>query len=190
MDAGNGRYSPTTRGLYKPSFPGAFHAHTAFGIASLARRPFRPYFLTLFALCAGELCFGVFYLQEVKGLAPCPRCIMQRCAPLAAGLIALPPPSTTAVRASTAPFVTLAALAGSGIAARQSRREKSPEAPSPKEIFRFGHALDISLIMIIVYMEWLFHYHSFLAAVCGWRYSRHSRPALSRALFPSRWPLP
>ncbi|MDR2260932.1 MAG: disulfide bond formation protein B [Azoarcus sp.] len=93
---------------------------------SLARLPFRPYFLALFALCAGELCFGVFYLQEVKGLEPCPMCIMQRCALLAVGLIALAAAVHNRGPRIYGAFVTLAALAGGGVAVRQSWLQLNP----------------------------------------------------------------
>ncbi|MDR2032441.1 MAG: disulfide bond formation protein B [Azoarcus sp.] len=89
-------------------------------LRSRMRLPFRLYFLVLFALCVGELCFGVFYLQGMKGLEPCPMCIMQRCALLVVGLIAL-----TAAFHNRGPriygaLVILAALAGVVVAARQS----------------------------------------------------------------------
>jgi disulfide bond formation protein DsbB len=48
----------------------------------------RLLFLALFLACAGLMGFGL-YLQHVRGLEPCPLCILQRYAFLATGLVAL-----------------------------------------------------------------------------------------------------
>ncbi|MDR3214143.1 MAG: disulfide bond formation protein B [Azoarcus sp.] len=92
------------------------------------RPPFRPYFLALCALCVGELCFGIFYLQGVKGLEPCPMCIMQRYGLLAVGLIALAAAIHGRGPRIYGSLVTLAALAGGGVAARQSWLQLNPPA--------------------------------------------------------------
>ncbi|BAL26220.1 disulfide bond formation protein B [Azoarcus sp. KH32C] len=79
-------------------------------------------FLALFAACFALLGFGL-YLQHVKGLEPCPMCIMQRYAFIAVGLTALVAglhnPGRTGTRAY-AVLVLLMALAGGGVAVRQT----------------------------------------------------------------------
>ena len=92
----------------------------------LSRLSLRPYFLALFAPCVGELCFAVFYLQEAKGLEPCPMCIMQRCALIAVGLIALAAALHRRGPRVYGAFVVLAALAGGVVAARQSWLQLNP----------------------------------------------------------------
>jgi len=87
---------------------------------SLLQWPLRLYFFALFALGVGEFCFGVFYLQMVKGIDPCPMCIMQRYALLGVGLIALAGALHNRGAWVYGTLVTLAALAGAGVAARQS----------------------------------------------------------------------
>jgi disulfide bond formation protein DsbB len=86
----------------------------------LPKLPLRLYFLALFALGVGEFCFGVFYLQEVKGIDPCPMCIMQRYALLGIGLIALIGALHNRGAWIYGTLVMLTALAGGGVAARQS----------------------------------------------------------------------
>lgn len=86
----------------------------------LSRLPWRLYFFALFVLCIGELCFGVLYLQMTLGLEPCPMCIMQRCALLLIGLIALTGAIHDRGGRVYGVLVTLAALAGGGVAVRQS----------------------------------------------------------------------
>ena len=86
----------------------------------LPRLPLRFYFFALFAFCIGEFCFGVFYLQMVKGVDPCPMCIMQRYALLGVGLVALIGALHNRGVWVYGGLITLAALAGGGVAARQS----------------------------------------------------------------------
>jgi len=87
---------------------------------SLLRLPLRLYFFALFALCIGEMCFGVLYLQMVKGVEPCPMCIMQRYALLGVGLIALVGAFHNRRAWVYGVLVMLVALAGGGVAARQT----------------------------------------------------------------------
>ena len=87
---------------------------------SLLRLPLRLYFFALFALCVGELCFGVLYLQMAKGIDPCPMCVMQRYALLGIGLAALVGALYNRGAWVFGTLVTLVALAGGGVAARQS----------------------------------------------------------------------
>ncbi|MDR2209793.1 MAG: disulfide bond formation protein B [Azoarcus sp.] len=86
----------------------------------LLRQPVRLYFFALFALCIGEMLFGIVYLQSMKGVAPCPMCIMQRYALLGVGLVALVGALHNRAAILYGVLVTLAALIGGGVAARQS----------------------------------------------------------------------
>jgi disulfide bond formation protein DsbB len=84
------------------------------------RLPLRLYFLALFVLCIGEVCFGVVYLQWMKGIEPCPMCIMQRYALLGVGLVALVSVLHNRGAIIYGALITLVALVGGGVAARQS----------------------------------------------------------------------
>lgn len=87
-----------------------------------ARLPFRLLAFSLFAVCAGLLAFGL-YLQHVKGIEPCPMCILQRYALAACGVIGLLAGLQGPQRIGQnfyAGLLTVAALCGAGVAARQS----------------------------------------------------------------------
>jgi disulfide bond formation protein DsbB len=86
----------------------------------------RLLFFALVLLCVGELCFGVFYLQEVKGLEPCPMCIMQRCALIGVGLVALIGVLHNRSAKIYGALITLIALIGGGVAVRQSWLQLNP----------------------------------------------------------------
>ena len=73
--------------------------------STLARLPLRVLALALFAVCGALLAFGL-YLQHVKGIEPCPMCIVQRYAlvlvAVVAGLTAMPQrPCPTSISIST-----------------------------------------------------------------------------------------
>lgn len=97
-----------------------------------ARLPARLLCLTLFSVCAGLLAFGL-YLQHIKGIEPCPMCIMQRYALAACGLIGLVAglhnPQGKGLYGYCGLLAT-AALAGGGVAARQSWIQWYPPAVS------------------------------------------------------------
>lgn len=97
---------------------------------TLLRLPARTLYLALFATAIGLLGFGL-YLQHVKGLEPCPMCVMQRYAFLAVALIALVGgihgPGRTGSRIYAA-LIGLGALTGGGIAARQTWMQFDPPA--------------------------------------------------------------
>lgn len=87
-----------------------------------ARLPFRLLAFSLFGVCAGLLAFGL-YLQHVKGIEPCPMCILQRYALAACGVIGLLAGLQGPQRIGQnvyAGLLTVAALCGAGVAARQS----------------------------------------------------------------------
>lgn len=88
----------------------------------------RSLFLGVFLVCAGLVAFGL-YLQHGKGLEPCPLCILQRYAFVVAGVIglvaALHRPGILGQRLY-AGMLILAALAGGGVAARQSWLQHNP----------------------------------------------------------------
>jgi disulfide bond formation protein DsbB len=86
----------------------------------LLPRPRAGFFLIALG-CAAAMAFAL-YAQYQMGLEPCPMCIMQRVAVIATGLIALIAalvnPKGWGVKLS-ALLVTLTALTGGGVAARQ-----------------------------------------------------------------------
>lgn len=92
----------------------------------------RLLFLAIFAVCAGLIGYGLF-LQHVKGLEPCPLCILQRYAFIVCGLIALAAaihnPASLGRRVY-AGLLLLPALFGGGVAARQSWIQHFPPPPS------------------------------------------------------------
>lgn len=97
---------------------------------TLLRLPARTLYLALFATAIALLGFGL-YLQHVKGLEPCPMCVMQRYAFLTVALVALVGgihgPARTGSRIYAA-LIGLGALAGGGIAARQTWMQFDPPA--------------------------------------------------------------
>ncbi|THF55002.1 disulfide bond formation protein B [Pseudothauera rhizosphaerae] len=96
----------------------------------LSRLSARTLFLLLFLFCAGLLGFGL-YLQHFRGLEPCPMCIMQRYALALVGLVALAGalhgPRNGGARIYGA-LILLIAIAGGGVAARQSWIQLYPPA--------------------------------------------------------------
>lgn len=94
--------------------------------------PARQLYLALFLVAAGLLGFGL-YLQHGLGLEPCPMCIMQRYALAACGLVGLLAglhnPGRRGVTVYGA-LLAVAALAGLGVAARQSWMQWFPPAVS------------------------------------------------------------
>jgi disulfide bond formation protein DsbB len=90
------------------------------------RLSLRLYFLALFLLCIGEVCFGIIYLQMMEGVEPCPMCIMQRYALLGVGLVALVAVLHNRGAIVYGALITLVALAGGGVAVRQSWLQLHP----------------------------------------------------------------
>lgn len=88
----------------------------------------RRMFLGVFLLCAGLIAFGL-YLQHGMGLEPCPMCILQRYAFVVAGVLglvaALHRPGILGQRLYALAMMA-AALAGAGVAARQSWLQHNP----------------------------------------------------------------
>jgi disulfide bond formation protein DsbB len=89
----------------------------------------RFYFLAVFLACAALLAFGL-YLEHAKGLEPCPMCIAQRIIFIAIGAVALLATLTgarsRAARVGYGSVTALMALAGAGVAARQSWIQRFP----------------------------------------------------------------
>jgi len=89
----------------------------------------RLFYASVFALCAGLVSFGL-YLQHVKGMEPCPLCILQRAIFVAIGIVALLAALFGAkrpgARLATGLSVSLLGLAGAGVAARQSWIQRFP----------------------------------------------------------------
>ncbi len=88
----------------------------------------RAGFATILAICAGLIGFGL-WLQQAKGLEPCPMCIMQRFAFVAAGLVALigalHGPAGWGRRIYSL-LILLAAGGGASVAVRQSWLQHNP----------------------------------------------------------------
>jgi len=89
----------------------------------------RVFFAGVFVACAALLAYAYFYLQEYKGLDPCPMCILQRYAFAVIGLTALAGaihgPKGLALRIY-AGLVALFAVAGGGVAIRHSWLQHFP----------------------------------------------------------------
>ncbi len=81
----------------------------------------RKVLLAVFGACVGMLSFGV-YLQTVVGLEPCPMCIVQRYALILVALCAVLTSASGSNRIQTvgSVFLTVAAIGGAYVAARQS----------------------------------------------------------------------
>src|SRR5258705_5856857 len=90
----------------------------------------RVVFAAIFAVCAGLLGCA-YYLQEYKGLDPCPMCILQRYAFFAIAFVALVGaihgPRQIALKVYSA-LVALFAVAGGGVAIRHSYLQHFPPA--------------------------------------------------------------
>lgn len=100
-------------------------------LTTLLNHPRRP-FLLLFLTCISLLGFGL-YLQYYGGYEPCPMCIMQRYAFVVVALIALIAGLHGAeggVRRGYGLLLSIAALTGGGVAARQSWIQIYPPAVS------------------------------------------------------------
>ena len=88
----------------------------------------RSIYAAIFLSCAGLMAFGL-YLQHVEHLEPCPLCIFQRYAFVATGLIALVAAIHGPRRIGTwiySTLVSLPAIAGAAIAARQTWLQHNP----------------------------------------------------------------
>lgn len=87
-------------------------------------------FAAIFVACAGLIALALF-LQEEKGLEPCPMCILQRYAFVAIGAIALAAaihgPRDVALKVYGA-LIVLFALAGGGTSLRHSWLQHFPPA--------------------------------------------------------------
>lgn len=102
----------------------------------------RPILFAIFGGCLGLILFGL-YLQHAKGLEPCPMCILQRYAFVAAGVIALVGALHGPDRLGNRIYgglVLLAALGGGGVAAWHTWLQHHP----PK-IADCGPGLDFML---------------------------------------------
>lgn len=89
----------------------------------------RLVFLATFLACAGLIAFAL-YLQEEKGLDPCPMCILQRYAFVAIGVVALigaihGPRRGVALKLYGV-LLALLAMVGGGTAIRQSWVQHNP----------------------------------------------------------------
>jgi disulfide bond formation protein DsbB len=101
--------------------------------ASVNRLAPRLVFIAVFLACAGLIAYAL-YLQEEKGLDPCPLCILQRYAFMAIGVVALVAsihgPRRGPGLKVYALLLAAFALVGGGTATRQSWLQHNP----PKEV--------------------------------------------------------
>src|SRR5215813_3971871 len=92
----------------------------------------RIVFAVVFLICAA-LIAGAFYLQEEKGIDPCPMCILQRYAFVAIGIVALAAlahgPRGLALKAYGV-LIALLAIGGGGTSIRQSWLQHNPPKTS------------------------------------------------------------
>ncbi len=90
----------------------------------------RIFFAAIFVACAALLAFAL-YLQEYKGLEPCPMCILQRYAFIAIALVALAAaihgPRGIALKTYAA-VLALFAVLGGGVSIRHSWLQHFPPA--------------------------------------------------------------
>jgi disulfide bond formation protein DsbB len=111
------------------------------------RFPIRALFALGFAACAGGMAF-VLYLQHFRGLEPCPMCVFQRVAMVAAGLTflagALHGPRGALGRWVYSGLAALASAAGAGIAARHVWLQNLP----PDQVPACGPTLDYLMGML------------------------------------------
>ena len=128
---------------------------------------FRSLSLVIFLACLALLGFGL-YLEHVMGLEPCPLCILQRYAFITAGLIALVGALHGPKRAGRVAYgvlIALAAVAGLGIALRQSWIQHHPA------VAECGPGLDymLSKFPLTRALPMIFEGHGECAEV-GWRF--------------------
>ena len=87
-----------------------------------------------FAACAALMATAL-WLQHVEGLEPCPLCVLQRGAVIVLGVVmlagAIHDPGTTGRRVYGA-LVTLAAIAGAGVAGRHVWLQNLPPGQAPE----------------------------------------------------------
>ena len=90
----------------------------------------RIVFAVVFAACLALLGMGL-YLQHVRGLEPCPMCILQRVAFVSIGIVALAAaihgPKALGLRIYSG-LLVLFALAGAGVAMRHSYLQRFPRS--------------------------------------------------------------
>lgn len=107
------------------------------------RLSFRQVFFAVFAACVGLMAFGL-YLQHFRHIEPCPLCILQRYAFVAAGLVALVAAAHNPGRVGRAIYgalLALVALAGGAAAVRNIWLQHLPAGRVPE----CGPGLDFML---------------------------------------------
>ena len=100
----------------------------------------RQLFLGIILACMALLGFG-YYLQFVRGLDPCPLCILQRVVYLGIGVVCLAGFMHGAAARIYAAAALVCALTGAGIAARQVWLQHLP----PDQVPECGPGLDFIL---------------------------------------------
>lgn len=94
----------------------------------------RLFYASVALVCGALLAFG-YYLELVKGLAPCPLCVLQRVAYMGTGLACfigfLHGPGPGGARVYSA-MALVSALAGAGVAARHAWLQGLPPELAPE----------------------------------------------------------
>ena len=121
-------------------------------IALLALPPRRVAYLLAFVVCAGLIAWAL-WLQYHEGLDPCPLCIFQRVADIAAGIVFLIAlihnPGRTGA-AIYAVLITLAAGAGAAFAGRQIWLQSLPKDQVPACGMGLNYMLDSLPLLDVV----------------------------------------
>ena len=121
-------------------------------IALLALPPRRVAYLLAFVVCAGLIAWAL-WLQYHEGLDPCPLCIFQRVAVIAAGIVFLIAfihnPGRTGA-AIYAVLITLAAGAGAAFAGRQIWLQSLPKDQVPACGMGLNYMLDSLPLLDVV----------------------------------------
>ena len=108
---------------------------------------FRQWFALGLIACVGGMAF-VLYLEHFRGLEPCPMCVFQRVAMVAAGLVflvgTLHGPRGAAGRWTYAALAALASVAGAGVAGRHVWLQSLP----PDQVPACGPTLEYLMGML------------------------------------------
>lgn len=170
----------------------------SYGAESLDYAP-RRVLLWIGLLCAALLGFGM-YLQHVQNLEPCPMCIVQRYALVLIAFCAFAAACvrSRALHIAGAALITLLALMGAGVAARQSWLQWYPPevASCGRDLFGMIETFPLKRVMPMIFrgggdctqVDWQFLGGSIanwsfvwfgafavLAAVLLWRQMRNAR---------------
>ena len=161
-----------------------------------SKYPLRLVFLAIFAYCASLIGIGLI-LQHIKGIEPCPLCILQRYGFVACGLIALlaGTHNSQGVMRRLYAFLTMAAaITGGGVSIRQIWLQHNPPTETvcgPDLQYMIGNfPLSKALPMLfqgsgdcvkdtwslfgLTIAEWALVNFSLIALICLWQLFRRT----------------